>query len=131
MRKQLTYKIVYKSYLMDELLAAFPEWLVGEGEDRRCLLFMSMNDERDGVKLIVPNEADEKAIEAVVLAHDPNKPTEYEILRSKIKATAKSAEGVLLKDLTLGQIKALLAVMLWKAGGVSDDMTINKLGEWI
>ena len=51
-------------------------------------------------------------------------------LKSNIKATVQSAEGVLLKDLTQGQFKALMAALLWKAGGVADDMTVKNLGDW-
>lgn len=130
MTKQLKYTGAFKLYLlMDELLASFPEWLVGEGEDRQCLLYLEGNEK--GARLTVPDDADEEAIETVVLAHDPEKLTSYENVRNKIKIVAKSAEDVALNDLTQGQIKALLAVMLWKAGGVADDMTVKALGEWI
>jgi len=66
----LTYAGTFKqALLMDELLAAFPEWIVGEGEYRQCLLYLEGNDQ--GVRLTVPDGSDEQAIEVVVLAHDP------------------------------------------------------------
>jgi hypothetical protein len=44
---------------------------------------------------------------------------------------AQSAAGVALQDLTTGQIKALMAVLLYKAGGVDPDtMTVRPLSEW-
>ena len=55
---------------------------------------------------------------------------EAEDLYQQIKALAQSAVGVMLNDLTQAQIKALLAVLLWKAGGVENDMTVAPLGKW-
>ena len=66
----LTYAGTFKqALLMDELLAAFPEWIVGEGDERQCLLYLVGNEL--GVKLTVPDGTNEAAVEAVVLAHDP------------------------------------------------------------
>jgi len=62
-----TYK---QSLLMDELLDAFPEWIVGEGEDRQCLLYLEGN--KQGVRLTVPDGTNEVAVAAVINAHDPN-----------------------------------------------------------
>jgi len=71
MTKILTYAGTFKQYLlMDELLANFPEWIVGEGDDRQCLLYLEGNEQ--GVRLTVPDTADEAAIQAVIDAHDPN-----------------------------------------------------------
>lgn len=52
-------------------------------------------------------------------------------LRQTILTTARTAEGVLLANLTTNQIKALLAILLWKEGGVKPDMTVRALAEWI
>ena len=66
---ELIYAGTFKqALLMDELLAAFPEWIVGEGEERQCLLYLEGNDK--GVRLTVPYGTSEAAVEAVVLAHD-------------------------------------------------------------
>ena len=51
-------------------------------------------------------------------------------LKSNIVTIAQSAVGVALNDLTQGQTRALLAVMLWKAGGVAPDMTVKPLKDW-
>jgi len=67
----LTYAGTFKQHLlMDELLVAFPEWIVGEGEERQCLLYLEGNDQ--GVRLTVPDNSDVLAIESVINAHDPN-----------------------------------------------------------
>ncbi len=66
MSKQLIYTGTYKLYLlMDELLAAFPGWL----RDGICDLRLEGNIQ--GVRLTVPDDADEDAIAAVIAAHDP------------------------------------------------------------
>lgn len=49
----------------------------------------------------------------------------------RIKTAAQAAVGVALADLTTGQIKALMAVLLWRAGGVNTDGTVKPLGEWL
>lgn len=48
-----------------------------------------------------------------------------------IKNTAQSAAGVALADLTQAQIKSLLAILLWQAGGVDKDGLVRPLGEWV
>lgn len=75
-------------------------------------------------------------IEAVVATHVPQ--AEYfqsEIdaaaLREAIKATAQSAVGETLDNLTQAQLKALVAILLWKAGAVANDLTILPLGQWV
>lgn len=71
MTKKLTYQGIFKRHLlMDELFAAFPEWIIGEGDERQSLLYMEGN--QLGVKITVPNNADENDIQAVIDAHDPN-----------------------------------------------------------
>jgi hypothetical protein len=129
MTKQLTYTGTFRqSSLMDELLITFPEWVIGEGDGRQCLLYLEGNEQ--GVRLTVPDNADEEAIGTVILAHDPEAPTARETLRNNIKAIAQSAAGIRLNDLTAAQSRALVAILLWKAGGVAPDMTIKPLGDW-
>jgi len=49
-----------------------------------------------------------------------------------IKTTAQSTVGVALKDLSTAQIKNLLAVLLFNAGGVDlSTATIKPLNEWV
>lgn len=70
MSKIITYTGKFKQHaLMDALLIAFPEWVVGEGEERQCLLYLVGNEQ--GVKLTVPNDANEEVIQTVIDAHDP------------------------------------------------------------
>ena len=70
MTKKLTYQGLFKSYLLaDELRAAFPSWgsVTSEGTSR-------MQSKPDGteVYLFVPDMADEREIQVVIDAHDPN-----------------------------------------------------------
>jgi hypothetical protein len=48
-----------------------------------------------------------------------------------IRNTAQSAVGVALEDLTQAQIQALLAVVLWQAGGVTPDGKVAPLSAWV
>lgn len=105
------------SLLHDELLAAgiTPERVEGHG---------------DHIWITVADDVSEAAVEAVVEAHDPTQEKPAEALRRRIIETARSAEGVLLSDLTAGQRNALMAVLLWRAGGVGPDMRVRVLRDW-
>lgn len=52
-------------------------------------------------------------------------------LRQQIIGLAQSAVGVSLNALTAAQRNALIACLLWKAGGVAPDMTVRPLGQWL
>lgn len=52
-------------------------------------------------------------------------------LRQQILNLAQSAVGVSLNALTANQRNALVACLLWKAGGVAPDMTVRPLGQWL
>lgn len=52
-------------------------------------------------------------------------------LRQQILSLAQSAVGVSLNALTANQRNALVACLLWKAGGVANDMTVRPLGQWL
>ena len=81
----LEYAGTFKQHLlMDELLVAFPGWIVGEGDDRQCLLYLEGNSQ--GVRLTVPDVSDEQAISLVVNAHDPNVLSPGEIVGQDIEA---------------------------------------------
>ena len=134
MTKQLKYSGTYKlNLLADEIRAAFPKWwteIIHYGEIAyETEFYLEGNDK--GVKLTVPDIADEIAIQTIIDAHDPDIPTAKEALKAKIISLAQSATGVALNDLTNSQIRALVAVMLWKSGGVASDMTVKSLREWI
>lgn len=65
----------------------------------------------------------------IVSAHNPD--TKLPVVQGIIN-TAKSAEGVKLSDLTAAQIKALMACLLWKAGGVDKNtVTVKNLEMWM
>lgn len=49
---------------------------------------------------------------------------------ANIKATAQSAVGVQLNNLTAVQVRSLMVVLLYKAGGVNADGTVKKLSAW-
>ena len=100
MSRLLVYTGTFKLHLlMDELFAAFPHWLVGEGEARRCLLRLEGNAQ--GVRLTVPDDADETVIAAIVAAHDPMVLTPGEMLDAEAgdaKSRLLSAIDVALAD---------------------------------
>jgi hypothetical protein len=57
--------------------------------------------------------------------------TDAAALRAQIIALAQSAVGVSLSALTAPQVRALTALLLWKAGGVKADATVRPLAEWL
>jgi hypothetical protein len=52
-------------------------------------------------------------------------------LRTQIVALAQSAVGVSLSALTPAQVRSLMALLLWKAGGVSSAGVVRPLSEWL
>lgn len=55
----------------------------------------------------------------------------HNALRQQILNLAQSAVGVQLDQLTAGQRSALTAAMLYLAGGVTQDMKVKPLAEWL
>lgn len=53
------------------------------------------------------------------------------VLRQQILNLAQSSVGVSLDALTAGQRNALTAAMLYLAGGVTQDMKVKPLSEWL
>jgi XkdW protein len=51
-------------------------------------------------------------------------------LRTQVVNVAQSAVGVLLTNLTAAQVRALLAVLLWKGGALDKDGKVRPLNEW-
>jgi hypothetical protein len=68
---------------------------------------------------------------AIANAHDAAQRTASQNTFENVKTGARSAEGIALSDLTAGQVKALLAVILYRAGGVSTDGKVRPLNEWV
>jgi hypothetical protein len=52
-------------------------------------------------------------------------------LRQRIVTLAQSAVGVSIDALTAGQRNALLACMLYKAGGIDKDGVVRPLNTWL
>jgi len=49
---------------------------------------------------------------------------------SNIKTLAQSAVGIAIGSLTTNQVRALLAVLLWKAEGIDENGRVKKLNTW-
>ena len=125
MTKQITYDGTFnQSLLMDELLAAFPGWLIGEGEERQCLLYLDGNDQ--GVRLTVPDDAIEEEINVVVTAHNPDELSIAEVINKEITDsytgfrnipnwapwTPREAEDFVHSDILNGMTKAEVEVWI-------------------
>lgn len=66
----------------------------------------------------------------IVADHDHTQETQAQQTFDAVKALAQSAVGIELTALTDNQKWALLGVLLWKAGAITDDATIAPLIEW-
>jgi hypothetical protein len=73
--------------------------------------------------------ASEAAAQAVVDAHVAVDPAVA--IRAAIVTLAQSAVGVQLNALSQVQVRALMACLLFKAGGVHPDMSVAPLSEWL
>jgi hypothetical protein len=51
-------------------------------------------------------------------------------LRTQVVNVAQSAVGVVITNLTAAQVRALLAVLLWKNGALTDAGAVRPLGQW-
>lgn len=51
-------------------------------------------------------------------------------LKAAILTTARGAEGKLLNALSAAEVRALMAILLWKAGGVAENATVKPLESW-
>lgn len=112
--------------LHDELLAAgiTPERVEGNGDD---------------VWLTVPDGTSAAAVNAVVAAHDPaaidaaKQANEQAVTaaRALVVQTAQTAVGVAYGSLTAAQVRALLAVLLWREGALAADGTVKPLSSWV
>lgn len=69
--------------------------------------------------------------QSIALAHDPQTLTQGQTTLNNIRTVAQSAVGVALVDLTAAQQKALLAALLFRAGGVNPDGTVRPLAAWV
>ena len=113
--KRLTFVGQFKgALLMDALLAAHPEWLVGDDGARRCLLRVETTDTE--ARITVPDDADEANIVAMVAAHDPDALSLAEqagAAAKEVEAKATEARGLwddyeALKNKAPAEIEALV-----------------------
>ena len=78
-----------------------------------------------------PTEAEINAASAAYNATQTAAQTEATTLRQQIVTTAQSAVGVSITALTAAQVRALVALLLWKEGAIKADGTIRPLAEWV
>lgn len=73
-------------------------------------------------------KAQRDAVEAAALSAGQ---VERTALRQQLVTLAQSAVGVALDQLTAAQRNALIACLLFRAGGVTNDMKVKPLSEWL
>lgn len=61
----------------------------------------------------------------------PQAERDRDTTRALVVQAASSAAGVNIAALTAGQRNALVALLLWKAGGLNPDGTVKALAEWL
>ena len=109
--------------LMDELLAAFPDWVTGVGRLRV--------ETRPGeARLEFPTATDREAVLAVARAHDPAAERPKERLRRQVLALAAAAAGRAFDSLTPAEAQALLAVVLLRHGALGADGRVRPPADW-
>lgn len=94
---------------------------------------------RDGIEQIVnwrlggnpPSDAELTAAIAAYDAAATAQQAEAATLRQQVITQANSAAGVLISALTAGQVRSLLAILLWKTGALKADGTVRALTEWV
>lgn len=137
--KKLRYsKANLLSALHDQLLSAVPALRPAVNERGENEPVMAVEAWGDEIVLSVPDGTDEAAVAAVVAAHDRaaleaalvQGEAEAAALRAQIISLAQSAVGVRVDLLTAAQVRALFAVVLHKAGGVANDLTVRPLADW-
>lgn len=75
------------------------------------------------------------AIRVYIVNFDTNTKTPEQTARATtlagVRTVAQSAVGVAYGDLTAGQVKALLACLLFRVGAFNADGTVRPLSEWV
>jgi hypothetical protein len=66
-----------------------------------------------------------------LIASQTTTKTQNTNLRNAVLTTAQSAVGVNLTALTANQVRSLLALMLYKAGGVDASGNVKPLTDWV
>jgi hypothetical protein len=79
----------------------------------------------------IPTEAELTEAIAAYDAAEAQRKAEAQALRSQIVTLAQSAVGVRVDLLTAAQVRALVAILLWKGGALSNAGVVRPLGEWV
>lgn len=66
-----------------------------------------------------------------VVANQTNAKTQLSTARTLVLTTAKSAEGANITALTANQVRALVAVVLYKAGAIDGLGNVRPLSDWV
>ena len=111
----------------------------GLDESLRAFAFFRGLSTRPGIVIAYLDDratpTDQAQIEAAVRSFDATQLTPAQQQRvqnlANIRATAQSAVGVALIDLTAAQVRSLLACLLYKNHAVSDDGKIRPLPDWL
>lgn len=77
-----------------------------------------------------PTEAELDAASATYDAAQTQRDADAQALRQKVVTVARSAVGQTIDTLTAAQVRALVAVLLWKAGALTKDGAVKPLGSW-
>lgn len=74
-----------------------------------------------------PTSTEQSTANSVLAAHDPNTPTPLE---QQLINLAQSTVGVRVDELTANQTRALLALLLRRAGAVDAGLAVRPLRDW-
>lgn len=77
-----------------------------------------------------PTPAQLAAAIAAYDAAEAQRKTEAQALRQQVLTLAQSAVGVRVDNLTAGQVRALLVVLLWKGGALTPAGNVRPLEAW-
>lgn len=69
--------------------------------------------------------------EQLVLAQHAQDRQDALALRARVLALAQSAVGTRVDDLLAGQVKALVAILLWQAGAIDNAGVVLPLAQWV
>ena len=115
--------------LMTELLGAFPHWLAGQGDERHCRLTVETTPTQ--ARVTFPADQPPRPVLDIIAAHDPTAATDDDRLRARLRLAAASAAGQRLEDLGPAELPALLALLLYRAGGLDPEGRVRPYAEWL
>lgn len=77
------------------------------------------------------SEAEIDALLAAAAVHIASVVTPREQNQANLSAAAQSSVGTAFDSLTPNQVRALLAIVLFRAGALNDDGTVRPPAEWV